>query len=407
MNSLKSRLKANPLVYRVNTFLKARSVERKIEREQAYYGREAQRRGLPLKQDEAELTEALMERLTARGLSLSPKPKDALHIVYATRPSNWEPHNIPPELAKFGKVTTYYYSERGFDDRTDDWLNHRAELDKDLLQFVTKVHQHDPVDVFVGYLGGWQVAAETIRAIGELGILTCAFHWDDKPSYRGRWAGGRWSGPAATAAAYDLNLTNAPSSIIKYQVEGGLALFWPEAANPGHFRPLNRDFKYDVSFIGACYGQRPTFIQYLRSHGVNVETFGPGWPNGAVPESDMVGIYACSRINLGFGGIGYSMKQMCLKGRDFEVPLCGALYLTSDNPELRLVYEVGKEIVTYRNKQDCLAKIRYLLEHSDECAQIRLKGRTRCLHDHTWEVRFQRVFERAGVIDAVDRGTPP
>ncbi len=152
MNSLKSQLKANPLVYRANTFLKARSVEQKIEREQTYYAREAQRRGLPLKPDEVELTEALRKRLIVRGVSLTPKPKGTLHSVYATRPSNWEPHNIPPELAKFGKVTTYYYSERGFDDGTDDWLNHRAELDKDLLQFVTKVHQHAPVDVFVGYL---------------------------------------------------------------------------------------------------------------------------------------------------------------------------------------------------------------------------------------------------------------
>ena len=85
--------------------------------------------------------------------------------------------------------------------------------------------------------------------------------------------------------------------------------------------------------------------------------------------------------------------------------MCGVLYLTSDNPELRLVYKVGREIVTYHNKQDCLAKVRYLLAHPEECAQIRQAGHARCLHDHTWEVRFQRVFELAEVINAEGRGT--
>ena len=81
--------------------------------------------------------------------------------------------------------------------------------------------------------------------------------------------------------------------------------------------------------------------------------------------------YNRSRFNLGFSGIGYSMKEMCLKGRDFEVPMAGALYLTSEQHDLHRVSKVGEEVVTYRGKSDCLAKIRYLLDHEDESASSR------------------------------------
>ena len=112
----------------------------------------------------------------------------------------------------------------------------------------------------------------------------------------------------------------------------------------------------------------------------------------------MVEIYNRSRINLGFSGIGYSMKEMCLKGRDFEVPMTGALYLTSEQPDVHRVYKVGEEVVTYRGKSDCLAKIRYLLDHEDESTSIRVAARQRCLRDHTWVRRFNDLLKLVNLL---------
>jgi spore maturation protein CgeB len=92
------------------------------------------------------------------------------------------------------------------------------------------------------------------------------------------------------------------------------------------------------------------------------------------------------------------MKEMCLKGRDFEVPMTGALYLTSEQHDLHRVYKVGEEVVTYRRKSDCLARIRYLLDHEDESTSIREAARQRCLRDHTWERRFEKLFTIAGLL---------
>jgi spore maturation protein CgeB len=382
-----------PAVYRLHAYRRAAQVERRIAKEQRHYETITYGRidGRPI-------ALRLRDRLAARGIVTSPKPVGTLHIVYATRPSNWEPHNIPPQLGRFGEVSNYYYAERGFDDGEPTWLQRRHELDADLLHFVRELHRRRPIDVFLGYLSGWQVAPETIRAIGNMGIVTCAFHWDDKLSFRGTMADGRWSGPAAVAAAYDLNLTNAPSSIVKYEAEGGLAVFWPEAANPDHFKPLNLAFDRDVSFLGACYGFRPVLVDYLRRSAIKVETFGHGWPSGPLAAEDIVKLYARSRINLGFGGIGYSMNAQCLKGRDFEVPMCGALYLTSANPELAIVYDCEREIVTYSSKEDCLRTIRTLLSNPGSCDEIRKAARNTSAIRHTWQHRFFELLSLLGLI---------
>lgn len=393
----RQELKRWPGVDKLWPLLRAWQQERRIRKDQAYYEQLARVRGIVVLEKDQVRT-ALQQRLAKRGIRPGSKHKGHLRIIYASEMTSWEPHQIPPALAVFGEVITYSLPEHGFHSKRSNWPLQRHKLDVALVDFLRDEHARRPVDVFVSYLSGGHIAPETIRAIGDLGIITCAFHWDDRLSFRGSKVGGRWTGPAALASAYDLNLTNASASLIKYFVEGGVAIFWPEAVNPEHFRPLGLLFEYDVSFVGGCYGQRPALINHLRRHGIKVETFGPGWPNGLLPEDKMIEVYARSRINLGISGIGYSMKETCLKGRDFEVPMCGALYLTSDQPDLHRVYEVGKEIVTYKNEKDCAGKIKWILAYPEEAAKIREAGGKRALKDHAWDKRFSDIFEIGGIL---------
>ncbi len=397
-NGWRANMKQWPGIAYLWPSLRARQQERQINNEQAYYEQMARVRSVTVL-DKEQVRQALRQRLELRGMKYSTKAPGELRIIYASELTSWEPHQILPALAKLGQVIPYSLSEHGFNPGDSDWLEQRQKLDEDLMAFVRAENVKGPIDILIAYLSGNHVAPETIRAIGKLGIVTCAFHFDDRLIFRGRKVGGRWSGPAPLAAAYDLNLTNSTASLVKYFVEGGLAIFWPGAANPEHFRPLDRPFDYDVSFIGGAYGQRPSFINYLRRQGFRVEAFGQGWTNGPLSEQEMIEVYARSRINLGFSGVGYSLKATCLKGRDFEVPMCAALYLTSEQTDLHRVYEVGREVVTYRDKEECSEKIRYLLTHHEECTKIRLAARQRCLKEHTWEQRFHDLFVLTGVID--------
>jgi len=373
----------SPLLYAAYAKVRGAMVDRAI-------GNDAARIAGRLPVDPAPLIDRLRRRLSSRGVT--PRLPSQPHILYISRPSLWERHNIPSEIAKVGRVDTYFYQDRGFYEERGDWKDRRGAMAKDLISFVHELHSRDPIDLVVSYLSGSQVTRSTVDEISAIGAVTCNYCLDDKLGFYGRRNGRRWSGPAEIAAGFDLNLTSSIESIAKYESVGALAMFWPEGANPEHYRPLPMEFQRDVSFVGACYGYRPMLLEHIKKAGVEVAGFGPGWPSGVVTDEQMVEIYASSRINLGFGGIGYSVRSQCLKGRDFEVPMSGALYLTSANQELDLVWKVDDEIFTYVSAADCVRKIKFLLANPGVCEQVRKNARTRGLREHTWAERFRAIL---------------
>ena len=112
----------------------------------------------------------------------------------------------------------------------------------------------------------------------------------------------------------------------------------------------------------------------------------------------MIRMFSRSRINLGFSAVGDThasgQRVLQVRLRDFEVPMSGGFYMVEFMPELEEFYQVGKEIVCYRGRDDMVEKIRYYLAHEDEREKIRVAGWNRARRDHTWQERFRTVFER-------------
>lgn len=390
-------LKRIPIVSRINSTCKSKLQEQRASRNLCHCRELVKKRGILAPQGMA-LKHALKVRLASRAAFQGwPKPTKALHIFVAYYVSNWE-SVLPKSLAPFGKVTAFEWTQHGFDERDEDWLGKRDQMNARMLESFYRAHREQHIDAVIGYLSGNTVAPEILLQMSNAGAAIFNFCFDDKLHWPGRMSGGRFTSPAAIAHAVDLNLTNAPESVIKYAAHGGLALFWPEAACSDVHKPHDIHFEFDVSFVGSCYGWRPQFIHKLKSHGIRVECFGKGWPNGPLSDEEMVKLYSRSRINLGFGGIGYSWNLRCLKGRDFEVPMSGGLYLTQHNPELDLVFAVGKEIVTYTSTVDCAEKINSLLADPHRAKMIRNAGRIRALRSHTYQTRWEEAFSAAGLI---------
>ena len=134
---------------------------------------------------------------------------------------------------------------------------------------------------------------------------------------------------------------------------GGRPWYQPEGAHPRfHVRAeVPRDL--DVVFVGSAYGHRSGLVDYLRARGFAVETRGQGWPEGRVTFEETVALFNRAKVVLGVGGVGHMRSVAHLKGRDFEVPMCGALYLTSFNSELADFYVIGREILCYSSLEDC------------------------------------------------------
>lgn len=358
-----------------------------------YYAIKANRCDIP--QDEAELKRALRRKVQDR--IQAPKKKGELNIFLAASINNWEAI-LPEVLAPFGTVTAFDWNQGGYYDNREQWLKGRKDINERMLAAFNEANSKKKIDVVVGYLSSFNTLPDSLILMASKGAVIYNFCWDDKLIFSGT-VKGQDVGPGRLAHAIDLNLTNAPESCVKYQANGGLAMFWPEAAHPALHRPYESEFDIDISFVGRKYGWRAEFIEQLKKDGVNVVTFGSGWDNGALSDTEMIRLYSRSRINLGFSGVGYSKKLLCLKGRDFEIPMSGGLYLTQDNPELNLVYDVGNEIVTYKNYAHCLRQIRWLLDNPKKAQEIRQAGFRRALKEHTWDTRFTQIFCMAGILE--------
>jgi spore maturation protein CgeB len=80
--------------------------------------------------------------------------------------------------------------------------------------------------------------------------------------------------------------------------------------------------------------------------------------------------------------------------RDFEGPMCRTCYLTGHTDEIAEYYEIGREVDTYRTRDELVDKARFYLTHPDVADRLRERGEARARRDHTWKHRFAELFKK-------------
>ncbi|MBW1740045.1 MAG: tetratricopeptide repeat protein [Deltaproteobacteria bacterium] len=105
---------------------------------------------------------------------------------------------------------------------------------------------------------------------------------------------------------------------------------------------------------------------------------------------DLVKIYNASKINLNISRV---QLKSTVNQRVFDVPACKAFLITDWREELSRYFEIGKEVVCYRDPDELKALIGYYLEHSTEREKIAEAGYTRVISEHTYGHRIQRIVD--------------
>jgi hypothetical protein len=163
--------------------------------------------------------------------------------------------------------------------------------------------------------------------------------------------------------------------------------------NPGRTRDI------DVSFLGQVGGYRSPrmpYIEHLMEH--NVPIYWAGFDRAQQrPLSKYVEVLTRSRIALNFS---HSVNHHQLKGRVYEIMLCGAMMLETSNPQTSLRFTPMKDYVSFDSKGDLVDKVRYFLAHDDERAEIAARGQARAVHECDnvafWNVVFGRLEHLTG-----------
>jgi spore maturation protein CgeB len=101
---------------------------------------------------------------------------------------------------------------------------------------------------------------------------------------------------------------------------------------------------------------------------------------GMVCGIDMYRELARSQVvlNVHIDAAGAAAANMRL----FEVTGMGACLVTDWKSNLATLFEVDREIVTFRSVDECCEKVGYLLAHPSERDAIAARGQQRTLRDH-------------------------
>ena len=197
---------------------------------------------------------------------------------------------------------------------------------------------------------------------------------------------------------FDLNLTSSIAAADWYRQLGADVRYMPQGfcGNPRFLQPpdCNR-FEYPLSFVGSMKPERSNLIEQIRTFGIEPALFGQGWKE-SVWIDEPATVFRNSQINL---GIGYTLASAGIanaKGRDIECPAVGACYLTTYHWELAEMFEIGKEILCYRNADELVEMYSYYRNRPDACLKIAQAAHKRAHAEHTWEIRLRKVFSDIG-----------
>jgi len=264
---------------------------------------------------------------------------------------------------------------------SDSFLGRIRELDK-----------IKPVEIVFMSCDSVFIDPDMLRELSQMGIWTVLMGLDDKHKFAARREFGMILGQSTVAYLVDIYWTTWKNSLPLFEKTGARPVYLAEGADPAFHRPLGLQRDIDVLFLGQKYGNRARLISRLRSRGFKVVTAGNGWPEGFADFDKSLELVNRAKVVLGIGDVGYLSSVQHLKGRDFEIPMCGAVYLTTYNPELADWFEIGREILCYDSPQDCEEILRGLLNNPDKQRELRNAAVARSLKDHTWEHRIAKLF---------------
>jgi spore maturation protein CgeB len=269
-------------------------------------------------------------------------------------------------------------------------------------QVVAACREHQPSRMIATGLA--PVDAESLRAIGDMGIRRVNFLTDD-PWNEAHYA--RWFMEALTE--YDAVFTPRTANVADLRAAGcPHVAYLPFAYAPDiHFSdpPASANererFEADVVFVGGADEDRIRWMTPLISAGLHVALYGGYWDRHSETRGAARGMADAATVRKAIGGGSTTLCLVRRANRDghsmrsFEVPAIGACMLVEDTGEHRDIFGEPKSAVNYVNSPehavDC---VRMLLGDDSERARL-----TRSAHSliesgrHTWSDRLQTMLE--------------
>ena len=102
---------------------------------------------------------------------------------------------------------------------------------------------------------------------------------------------------------------------------------------------------------------------------------------------------AISRSKIGFNMHGEAAGDYAANVRLFEITGVGSCMITDWKKNLNEIFEIDKEVVSFTSSEECIEKIKWLLDHPQKREEIAIAGQKRVLKDHTFKIRASQLNE--------------
>ena len=355
------------------------------------------------------LSNLLASKFKERNYDIKRKKIGDVTTYFFSPNVSWH-YELTDDLIEFGPIRSFDYVQHGFSPK-ELYSNSikanekRKEMNQKFIRDFKEFNNSNSVDWLFIYANGYEILPETLIYIRETyGLPMVSLCLDDKHSWNGLKIENYRGGQIDIARYFDLNWTSSRQACDWYLKEGGCPILLPPGySKKRYFSDRNVAKDIPISFLGAPYGYRLTLIDELRSSGIPIFTYGPGWTSkknlhlNNIPQNNLEVIQR-SQINLGCGNIGYSNEIYNIKGRDFDIPGAGSMYLTSYNDELAEYFHLNKEIVCYRNTIDLVEIIRFYLKNPLKCEEIAIKAGSAAVQKHRWYNRYETILNNLKII---------
>ncbi len=210
----------------------------------------------------------------------------------------------------------------------------------------------------------------------------------------------------ADICGFDIIFSSFPHFVERFRQSGITSYYQPLAFEPMVLQKLpNTEKQHAITFIGGmspAHGKGQQILEELSGlvpidyWGYGVETLPEESPirqrhHGQIWGLDMFSALQKSAITVN-RHIDVA-EDYANNMRLFEATGCGAMLVTDYKGNLSELFEIGKEIVAYRDSEEAVSLINYYSRYPEEAEEIARAGQQRTLHDHTYTKRMQQTAE--------------
>ncbi len=205
---------------------------------------------------------------------------------------------------------------------------------------------------------------------------------------------------------YDLILTSFPHFVNRLRNDGKNCEYFKIGFDQRILSKIvQNDRDIDFSFVGGIskyHNYASKNIEYLIKN-AKLQVYGYGAQklplnsiirrnhNGERWGLDMYNIL--SRTKISFNRHINVAENNANNMRLFEATGMGSLLMTDQKDNLKELFEIDREIVTYNSKEEALEKFNYLINNPKEIEKIAKSGQLRTLEEHTYEIRIKELIE--------------